>query len=83
MKAKIIFENDEYRYFDKNGEELHNEDTIVWDSGKEEKVYLTDQGQLGTDATNPYWIESGKASTCEFGLYPLTESDLKEISKKA
>lgn len=32
MKAKILFENDKYRYFDKNGVELHDEDVIVWDS---------------------------------------------------
>ena len=83
MNAKIISENGKYRYFDKNGTELHDEDTIVWDSGKEEKVYLTTQGQLGTDATNPYWIESGRAIACEYGVYPLTEKDLKEISKKA
>ena len=83
MKAKILFENDKYRYFDKNGVELHDEDVIVWDSGKEEKVYLTTQGQLGTDATNPDWIESGRAIACEYGVYPLTEKDLKEISKKA
>lgn len=82
MKAKILFEDDKYRYFDKNGVELHDEDVIVWDSGKEEKIYLTKQGQLGTDATNPYWIESEMAAVGEFGIYPLSENDLKEIAKK-
>lgn len=83
MKAKILFEDDKYRYFDKNGVELHDEDVIVWDSGKEEKIYLTKQGQLGTDATNPYWIESEMAAIGEFGIYPLSENDLKEIAKKS
>ena len=81
MTGKIVMDNGAYRYFDKNGVELHDGDTIVWDSGKKEKVYLTDQDQLGTDATNPKWIESGRAVPCEYGIYPLELSDMKEIAK--
>lgn len=81
MKATIIYENNKPRYFDKKGEELHDGDTIIWDSGKTETVYLTDKDELGTDATNPIWIETGRAVPCEYGIYPLTEADLSEIKK--
>ena len=81
MKANYIKENDIYRYFDKEGNELNDGDTIRWASGKTEKVYRTQQGLLGTDATNPAWIASGRACECEYGIYPLTYSDLKEIVK--
>lgn len=30
-----------------------------------------------TDATNPAWIEAGRAVPYEFGVYPLTEEDLQ------
>lgn len=79
MKATIVEKNNEYRYFDKEGNELHDKDTIRWDSGKTEKVYATVQGYLGTDATNPAWIASGRAVECEYGIYPLEPSDMKEI----
>lgn len=82
MKSTIIQEGEHYRYFDKNGVELHDEDTIIWDDGRTEKVYLTNQNQLGTDATNPAWIQSGRAVPCEYGIYPLTESNMQEIAKK-
>jgi len=41
------------------------------------KVYLTNEGELGIDATNPKWIESGRAIPCEYGIYPLTVHDLE------
>lgn len=45
--------------------------------GKKEKVYLLeDQEHLGIDATNPKWIESGRAFPCEYGCYELTLDDL-------
>ena len=69
------------RYYDKYGNELKNNDRIRWNSGKEEKIYMTSDGYIGTDATNPHWIESGRASECEYGIYPLTELDMKEIEK--
>lgn len=70
------------RYFDKNGKELHEGDTVVFDSGMEYKLYRTVDGELGTDATNPKWIEIGRACECEYGIYPLSASDLKEIVLK-
>lgn len=80
--AVIIQENGQYRYFDKNGAEIHDGDVIVWDSGKEEKVYLSTEHELGVDATNPVWVEDGRAAPGEYGLYPLTEYDLKNIRRK-
>ena len=65
MKAEILRENGEYRYFDKEGNELHDGDIIRWDSGKTERVYATEHGYLGTDATNPKWIETGRAYACK------------------
>ena len=79
MKATIIEENKKYHYFDKEGNELHDGDTIKWDNGKTEKVYATVHGYLGTDATNPTWIASGRASECEYGVYPLELTDMNCI----
>ena len=76
---KAIIENG--RYYDKNGIEIHDGDKIKWDNGKVEEVYLTEENELGTDATNPVWIAKGKACPCEFGIYPLTEADMTEIEK--
>ncbi len=81
MKATIIFENGKFHYYDKNGVELKDGDTIVHDNGRKEKLYLTDQDQLGTDATNPKWIETGRAVPCEYGIYPLEEAEMSEIAK--
>lgn len=79
--ATIIEENGTYRYFDKNGTELKDGDIIRYDSGNEEKLYLTTNGRLGTDATNPSWVKSGRAHPCEYGIYPLTYGEMKEIVK--
>lgn len=70
------------RYFDKNGKELHEGDTVIFDCGMEYKLYRTVDGELGTDATNPKWIEIGRACECEYGIYPLSASDLKQITLK-
>ena len=80
-KARIIEENDIYTYFDKEGNELHDGDTIMWADGRTEKLYATVEGRLGTDATNPSWIASGRAVECQYGVYPLTWSDVQEIIK--
>lgn len=70
----------ECRYYDKNGKELFDGDYIKFNStSKEQKLYATDQGLLGTAATNPKWIESGRACPCEYGIYPLENGDMKEI----
>lgn len=33
----------------------------------------------GWDATNPKWIESGRAVPCEYGIYPLTRDETEEV----
>lgn len=80
-KARIIEENGVYTYFDREGNELHDGDTIMWADGRTEKLYATVQGLLGTDATNPSWLASGRAVECQYGVYPLTWSDVQEIVK--
>lgn len=68
-----------YRYFDKNGVEITDGCTIRYESGNTEKVYATDSGELGTDATNHKWVETGRAFPCEYGIYPLTWSETNEV----
>ena len=80
-KARIIEENGVYTYLDRDGNELHDGDTIMWADGRTEKLYATVEGRLGTDATNPSWLASGRAVECEYGVYPLTWSDVQEIVK--
>lgn len=75
----IKYENGKLRYFDRNGAEIHEGDRIRYASGRVRAVYLTEGGDLGTDATNPAWIESGRAVPCEFGVYPLTREELEEV----
>lgn len=82
----IKIENGKPRYFDRNGKEitegceikyLHGDKTLE----RVERVYLTEDGELGTDATNPVWIDRGLAAPCEYGIYPLTsdETEMVEI----
>lgn len=74
----IKMENGKRRYFDMNGEEIHAGDKIILcEGGTPHEVYLCADGQLGLDATNPAWIRSGRASPCEYGIYPLTLDDLE------
>lgn len=75
----IKMENDKRRYFDKNGTEITEGCKIKYLSGQVETVYLTEDEQLGTDATNKSWIESGRAVPCEFGIYPLTLEETNEV----
>ncbi len=81
MKAQILHENDITLYFDKNGVQLHDGDTVITDEGSKLTIYLTTEGELGTDATNPRRIEAGLAVPCEYGIYPLSESDLVGLTK--
>lgn len=81
-KAKIVEKNGTYSYFDRDGKEIHDGDTIVYEGGREKKLYLTEDGALGTDATNPQWISTGRAVPCEYGIYPLELSDLREARLK-
>lgn len=72
----IKMEGDKRLYFDKNGVEIKAGDKIILSEGeKPREVYLCADGQLGVDATNPTWIESGRAEPCEYGVYPLTLAD--------
>ena len=40
---------------------------------------MTTEGELGTDATNPKWIENGRAVECEYGIYPLTRQETEQV----
>ena len=71
---KIIKENGSYRYFDEKGYEILEGDFVDID-GCTKKVYRTVDDELGVDATNPKWIESGKAAECEYGIYPFQSDD--------
>lgn len=64
-----------YKYYDVYGVEIHAGDYVLM-NGRKEKVYLCDdECSLGTDATNPTWIESGKACPTEFGIYHFVQDD--------
>lgn len=80
IKNKVIEDKEgKLHYFDNNGCELHDGDFVSIAGHKPKKLYLTDDGQLGTDATNPVWIENGRAVECEFGIYALNYYDMKDI----
>lgn len=85
--GKIDYSSTPYKYYDMFGNEIKENDTIIYytfdEDGKpvktnrSERVYLLDDDcSLGTDATNPNWIKSGRAVPCEYGCYPLELSDL-------
>lgn len=67
------------KYYDINNE-IINEGDYVKFSGEDglNKVYMTEDNELGIDATNPKWIETGRACECEFGIYPFTIYDMPE-----
>ena len=75
----ITFENGKHRYFDKHGREITEGCIIRYTDGRTREVYRTNQDELGTDATNPKWIESGRAVSCEFGIYPLEYDETNEV----
>ena len=75
----IKYEKDQVLYYDKNGTEITDGCHIKFPDGKVQKVYLTESGELGTDATNPAWIKMGRACECEFGIYALTYEDTMEV----
>ena len=77
----IRYENGTYHYFDRNGIELHDGEVVQYESGSRQKLYLTENGRLGTDATNSVWIANGRAVPCEYGIYPLEEEETEEIVK--
>ena len=72
-----------YKYYDMNGEEIHAGDYVML-NGRKEKVYLCDDEiTLGTDATNPVWLESGRAVECEYGVYPFAYYDEPVLIKES
>ena len=75
----IKMQGENRKYFDRNGREITEGCRIKYASGQIEKVYLTEDNQLGTDATNKRWIETGRAIPCEWGIYPLTREETEEV----
>ena len=80
----IKFENGQKRYFDVNGTEITEGCEIKYLHGDKsleriERVYKTEDNELGTDATNKRWIETGRAVPCEYGIYPLTAEETEQI----
>lgn len=79
----IKVENGKRRYFDRNGKEITDGCKIKYENGRVETVYAWSDSEndagLGVDATNPKWIESGRAVSCEYGIYPLYHADTEEV----
>lgn len=71
--------NGELCYYDRNGNEITEGCMIRYPDGRTEIVYLTENGYLGTDATNRSWIERGLAVPCEYGIYVLEEEELEKV----
>ena len=80
-KGKIIEKDGVYRYSDRDGIELFEGDIVEHENGKREGVYMTENGELGINATNPLWIEMGRAVACEYRVYPLNNADVAEMKK--
>lgn len=68
-----------YVYYDKEKNELHEGDTVIFDCGKKEKLYRAYNGKIGIDATDKKLIEDGKAVPCQDGIKLLTKSDTFKI----
>lgn len=79
----IKYEGNKARYFDKNGVEITEGCKVKYKDGVRNRniytVYLAEDGELGTDATNPLWIEMGKAVPCEYGIYAFESAETDEI----
>lgn len=80
----IKIENGQRKYFDRNGKEITEGCKIKYLHGDRslqriEKVYRTEEGELGTDATNRKWIATGRAVPCEYGIYTLTEEETEMV----
>lgn len=71
---KITETKGKRHYYDIYGVEIHEGDIVLMDNQRE-RVYLTDTDELGTDATSKYWLETGRAYPCEYGIYPFNEAD--------
>lgn len=80
----IKVEDGKKRYFDRNGKEITEGCTIKYLHGdrsieRTERVYMTEDGELGIDATNPVWVERGLAVPCEFGIYSLGNEETNNV----
>lgn len=75
----LTYENGKMKYLDKNGREITKNCRIRYENGDVKVVYLTENGELGTDATNPVWIKNGRSVPCEYGIYPLTEEETNNV----
>lgn len=75
----IEYKDGKVKYYDKHGKEITDGCCVRFSNGDVKKVYLTENDELGTDATNPVWIEKGRAVPCEYGVYPLTREDTEEV----
>ena len=67
------------QYFDKHGTNIYENDLVKYPDGKIKKVIRTDHDELGTDATNPAWIEAGRAYEGEFGIYPFGDNETDDL----
>ena len=62
----------QYNYFDRHKNPIRAGYFVRMDGSSEpEKVYLTEENRLGTDATNKSWIKAGKAYPGMMGIYPF------------
>lgn len=79
----IKYEGNKARYFDKNGVEITEGCKVRYENGVRSRtvytVYRTENDELGTDATNPIWIEKGRAVPCEYGIYPFCNGETNDI----
>lgn len=80
----IKVENEQKRYFDRNGKEITEGCKIKYihdDKSLERivRVYRTTDGELGVDATNPKWVESGRAEPCEYGIYTFSREETEMV----
>lgn len=82
----IIVKNGQKKYFDRNGKEITQGCKVKYIHADKSmirivRVYRTINDELGTDATNPKWIESGRAVPCEYGVYPFgrEETEMVEV----
>lgn len=62
-------------YFDKHGVKIEEGMTLKHDDGDVEKVYKSDDGDLGVNASNENWRGF---NPIERELYPLYQFDLRE-----
>lgn len=78
---KIIYNNGNAQYYDVYGREiLPGNDVLL--NGRIQEVVRTEDGYLGTDATNPAWIDKGWAEPFEYGVYPFNEKDEPELAMR-